>query len=690
MKNKTIVLTLFLTFLIGTASAIAQTAETPDEYRADSLFTSGGMLTVPEGMYRLVETWTLLEEQERTQDLAAYLYQNYPSRELVSDFLGLYQSGYNSIANVNKTTGTCVCKTLRPYMKKVNWTEDVQPMKGTNWNSNVNIHSSWNGKTNYSFHKYNQGPAINTRLRVGGDDGAADWAISKEDGYIVFEFLNLCTEAYLINTECNCDKFLEADAKYMHSYKYDGWSKSGASKHGRWARLGYGVGAFSFDRSAIGGINALNTNNLQMQVEIQESRWYTWLNPNFEGTLKIASSLAKTLTGVLTANATSITGGITALAAAVDNAGAQPSSSNSANPVSNERLMGGTVTLKANIPKVITYISVARLATGGMGRLFGSELNYDSFFWVTFKIPNTTFGFDVNGNQVPDACCNETYGQWWMSKNFAAPAYNYVTEKQHVLNTLDANSQAFNQYRWYNAIPLHNLTQQPPASIIKSDPNNPYLGRIDTNYGALESIDYCGCEDLKTGSTNLNVGLLMPDISSPNQSYCGTPFNLTDDNFNNVDLNKIQVDWYYKTSTSSTNTGNPIAGSTNNPSVSVNSPGIYTAVYTSLASNDCQSIDYIYIPECQGKRAAWDEETNSISIYPNPASDFVIVTNYGNTKSMYTYRVFNITGSILKEGNLNQYEERILLDDLSGGVYNLVIYNDANEALTSQKLILNK
>jgi hypothetical protein len=65
-----------------------------------------------------------------------------------------------------------------------------------------------------------------------------------------------------------------------------------------------------------------------MQVEIQESRWYTWLNPNFEGTLKIASSLAKTLTGVLTANATSITGGITALAAAVDNAGAQPSSSN--------------------------------------------------------------------------------------------------------------------------------------------------------------------------------------------------------------------------------------------------------------------------------------------------------------------------------------------------------------------------
>ena len=677
MKNKTPLLTLVAMLMLSISTLQAQGPEQPADYRADSLFTSGGMLTVPEGMYRIIETWTLLEEQERTQDLATYLYQNYPHQELVNDFLGLYQSGFSSSANTNKAASTpCVCKTLRPYQKQSYWSEDITPTRGVNWDVKRHSNSSWNGKQNVSFHQYNQGPAVDMRLRVGGDDGAADAAIAKEDGIIVFEFLNLCTSIYEISSECNCDKFLEADAKYMHYYTYYGTAKTVIGKRNHWARLGYGIGAFSFDRTNI-GLTTLNTNNLQMNVEIKENIWEFKHNTNFEGTLKIASAIAKLVT-----NIKDVSGGLTALASAVNTAGAQVSTKTSASPVSNQALVGGTVILKANLPKIIAYTSVVRMAGGGMGSKFTSELNYDSFFWVAFKIPNTNFGTDVNGDRVPEVCCNETYGQWWMSKNFAINAFSYTKEKQKVFNILDASSQAYNLYRWYHPIQLYpNVPQNVPPAVV--NPVNRKLVSLDTNYGALESFDYCGCEDLKISNQNISVGLIRPDIHSPNQSYCGTPFMIKDINFNNVDLSKIQVNWYYKTLSSNANTGNPI-GAVNNSSVSVAQPGIYSVVYTSLASPNCQSIDYIYIRECAGKQSHSEAAENiSIAVYPNPAKEYIIVSDYSNLLQMKSYKIVNATGQIVGKGQLPYIDNKIDVRELPTGLYAIMVLRSNKRTIYS-------
>lgn len=72
-----------------------------------------------------------------------------------------------------------------------------------------------------------------------------------------------------------------------------------------------------------------------------------------------------------------------------------------------------------------------------------------------------------------------------------------------------------------------------------------------------------------------------------------------------------------------------------------------------------------------------NQETNQqeeISLYPNPARDFLQLSGSVLPKRNLTYRIYNTSGLLVDAGNLNALQERIAIDHLSEGAY--ILYLD--------------
>ncbi len=79
--------------------------------------------------------------------------------------------------------------------------------------------------------------------------------------------------------------------------------------------------------------------------------------------------------------------------------------------------------------------------------------------------------------------------------------------------------------------------------------------------------------------------------------------------------------------------------------------------------------------------------TNSNSlIYPNPAKDFITIQSPTKNEDI-AYKIYNLNGILLKEGELNQKESRISVKELPKGMYFIEIY--INGEKSTQKWIKN-
>ncbi|KXK43713.1 MAG: hypothetical protein UZ11_BCD004000491, partial [Bacteroidetes bacterium OLB11] len=72
-------------------------------------------------------------------------------------------------------------------------------------------------------------------------------------------------------------------------------------------------------------------------------------------------------------------------------------------------------------------------------------------------------------------------------------------------------------------------------------------------------------------------------------------------------------------------------------------------------------------------------------IYPNPAADFVTVTNIPNGS---TIKITDITGKTVYSSVINNEKTTIGTTDFVNGVYIIQVTN--NGAITTRKLIVNK
>jgi uncharacterized protein YjdB len=89
--------------------------------------------------------------------------------------------------------------------------------------------------------------------------------------------------------------------------------------------------------------------------------------------------------------------------------------------------------------------------------------------------------------------------------------------------------------------------------------------------------------------------------------------------------------------------------------------------------------------------AAETQEEDGILIYPNPATDYLIVKNQGTNSSFYRIEILDFSGRVLVQEELDAFdagsETRIYLDRLLKGLYWLKLYNDNGKPVIKKILI---
>ena len=82
-----------------------------------------------------------------------------------------------------------------------------------------------------------------------------------------------------------------------------------------------------------------------------------------------------------------------------------------------------------------------------------------------------------------------------------------------------------------------------------------------------------------------------------------------------------------------------------------------------------------------------ENSNNKISIYPNPTNNFITIQNRQNSTENFEYKIVDLTGRIVKNGN-SKFNEQINIESLTSGNYFVQIQTDNNQNFI-QKLIKN-
>jgi len=77
----------------------------------------------------------------------------------------------------------------------------------------------------------------------------------------------------------------------------------------------------------------------------------------------------------------------------------------------------------------------------------------------------------------------------------------------------------------------------------------------------------------------------------------------------------------------------------------------------------------------------------TIKVYPNPATDYVIVSTEKKFKG--NYKLNNIFGKVLQEGKLNNEGKNIDLLEFRTGIYIISIYDEVGNKVGTRKIIKN-
>lgn len=110
----------------------------------------------------------------------------------------------------------------------------------------------------------------------------------------------------------------------------------------------------------------------------------------------------------------------------------------------------------------------------------------------------------------------------------------------------------------------------------------------------------------------------------------------------------------------------------------------YVTLYDSISVTDTLIIDVVLI----GIRTP--NTTHTISIYPNPASDYVIInTGEYNPISTYSIEIVNVLGQSVFENLINQQEFQIDVNTFGNyGLYFVKIYDNFGNLIDTRQLIL--
>jgi hypothetical protein len=80
--------------------------------------------------------------------------------------------------------------------------------------------------------------------------------------------------------------------------------------------------------------------------------------------------------------------------------------------------------------------------------------------------------------------------------------------------------------------------------------------------------------------------------------------------------------------------------------------------------------------------------SNSVRIYPNPASDIITLNFDRISNENVTLKIYNAIGSIVKKEMFVQNQQKIIIGDLCYGIY--IVEIKSKELIEKQKLIIQR
>ena len=81
------------------------------------------------------------------------------------------------------------------------------------------------------------------------------------------------------------------------------------------------------------------------------------------------------------------------------------------------------------------------------------------------------------------------------------------------------------------------------------------------------------------------------------------------------------------------------------------------------------------------------EKNDNISLFPNPTNNFLTIKKQKNSTESFEYKIVDLTGRIVKNGN-SKFNEQINIESLTSGNYIIQIQTDSNQFIT-QKILKN-
>ena len=112
----------------------------------------------------------------------------------------------------------------------------------------------------------------------------------------------------------------------------------------------------------------------------------------------------------------------------------------------------------------------------------------------------------------------------------------------------------------------------------------------------------------------------------------------------------------------------------------------YSKDYSTSSGEDCVRIDDVLLPRtavCVGLDT--QNEFVNLSVYPNPAKDYVVLSNLNGENQIF---IIDVNGRLRYYQNSSSNQVEINLEDLESGVYNLNVVKD--NITLSKKLVITK
>lgn len=278
----------------------------------------------------------------------------------------------------------------------------------------------------------------------------------------------------------------------------------------------------------------------------------------------------------------------------------------------------------------------------------------------------------LNGDGIPNqlAFNPNTNSIYWMGTFTGTPDFDFSNNVQNLTGNYFYNTFIC-EYNASNSdfIAAHKIDSANSGAIIYNSNTN----KIIFNNSLWGNADY----DWNSGSQMLDNS--APIFSNILVQYSGPPVCNVDANItltgNTISAIATGVDYQWL----DCNTGNPINNAISQ-SFTPTSNGIYAVIITDGSCVDTSTCITIIL----GPSGINEFESNTIAIYPNPNTDYLIVKLDSWNENSFI-EIDDITGKFVRSANIRQTETTIPVSDLSNGIYLIKVTN--GNIITTKRFI---